>query len=238
MALDRNPNSMKRMQRNWQRLRDGAGTAVIGVTPPITNSGSAIGLALDANGGLQTNSGALQIKLPASSGLAISASGLSVFLNATTPCLSLTSGLNVTINGTTLEKTSTGLRVRAGGIGSAELGILTTKGDLLGRSTVHARIPVGANGTVLTANSALTLGVGWAAPAVAGLTSQTPTGTVNGTNPTFTLSATPVILMLFTNGILQNAGAGNDYTISGATITYLTGAIPQTGDVLRAVFST
>ena len=42
---------------------------------------------------------------------------------------------------------------------------LTTKGDVWGYSTTDARIPVGANGTVLTADSAETLGVKWAAPA-------------------------------------------------------------------------
>jgi hypothetical protein len=40
---------------------------------------------------------------------------------------------------------------------------LTTKGDVWGYSTTNARIPVGANGTVLTADSAETLGVKWAA---------------------------------------------------------------------------
>lgn len=39
---------------------------------------------------------------------------------------------------------------------------LTTKGDLYGYSTTDARIPVGANGTVLTADSAEALGVKWA----------------------------------------------------------------------------
>ncbi len=39
--------------------------------------------------------------------------------------------------------------------------ILTTKGDLAGFSTVVARIPVGTNGQVLSANSAQTLGVQW-----------------------------------------------------------------------------
>ena len=39
---------------------------------------------------------------------------------------------------------------------------LTTKGDLFGYSTVDARIPVGTNGQVLTADSAEALGVKWA----------------------------------------------------------------------------
>jgi hypothetical protein len=39
---------------------------------------------------------------------------------------------------------------------------LTTKGDVQGYSSVPARIPVGADGTVLTADSTQTLGVKWA----------------------------------------------------------------------------
>jgi hypothetical protein len=66
------------------------------------------------------------------------------------------------------------------------------------------------------------------------VTRETPSGTINGSNVTFTLAATPVsgTEQLFLNGILQEPGAGNDYTISGATITYLTA--PATGDRLRA----
>jgi hypothetical protein len=40
---------------------------------------------------------------------------------------------------------------------------LTTKGDLYGFGTSDARIPIGANNTVLTADSSETLGVKWAA---------------------------------------------------------------------------
>lgn len=42
---------------------------------------------------------------------------------------------------------------------------LTTKGDLWGFSTVDARIPIGANGYVLTADSGEALGLKWAAAA-------------------------------------------------------------------------
>jgi hypothetical protein len=65
---------------------------------------------------------------------------------------------------------------------------------------------------------------------------ETPGGTINGTNPTFTLAAVPVANteQIFLNGILQEPGAGNDYTISGQTITMLN--IPQTNDRLRACY--
>ena len=45
---------------------------------------------------------------------------------------------------------------------------LTTKGDVFTFSTVDARLGVGANGTVLTADSAETTGLKWAAPAGGG----------------------------------------------------------------------
>jgi hypothetical protein len=65
---------------------------------------------------------------------------------------------------------------------------------------------------------------------------ETPTGSVNGANTTFTLANTPLANteQVFLNGILQEPGAGNDYTISGATITYL--SAPLTGDRLRASY--
>jgi hypothetical protein len=45
---------------------------------------------------------------------------------------------------------------------------LTTKGDIYGFSTSDARIPIGANGTILTADSTESLGLKWATPAAAG----------------------------------------------------------------------
>ena len=45
---------------------------------------------------------------------------------------------------------------------------LTTKGDLYGFSTVDARIPVGTDGKVLTADSTATKGVSWQVPQIGG----------------------------------------------------------------------
>lgn len=50
-----------------------------------------------------------------------------------------------------------------GGSGGLFTSPLTTKGDIYGYSTVDARVPVGANTTVLTADSAQALGIKWAA---------------------------------------------------------------------------
>ncbi len=64
-----------------------------------------------------------------------------------------------------------------------------------------------------------------------------PTGTINGSNTSFTLSPTPAAaanVNCFENGVQQQQGAGNDYTISGATITYLTA--PPTGSKLNCLW--
>ena len=64
---------------------------------------------------------------------------------------------------------------------------------------------------------------------------ETPTGTINGVNATFTLVTAPnpaASLELTRNGIVQESGL--DYTLSTNVITFLAGAIPQTGDTLLA----
>lgn len=65
---------------------------------------------------------------------------------------------------------------------------------------------------------------------------ETPSGAIDGVNTTFTLANTPVAGSehVYLNGLLQEDGAGNDYTISGATITYL--SPPQVGDVLKVSY--
>ncbi len=68
---------------------------------------------------------------------------------------------------------------------------------------------------------------------------ETPTGLVNGTNLVFTLAGSPnpaASLALYRNGIRLSSGV--DYTLSGSTITFLSGAQPVAGDILRANYRT
>lgn len=62
-------------------------------------------------------------------------------------------------------------------------------------------------------------------------TGEVPSGTINGINDTFTLAHTPVAgsVSLYVGGSRLRSGSGNDYTISGSTITFESGAIPLTG---------
>ena len=64
---------------------------------------------------------------------------------------------------------------------------------------------------------------------------ETPIGTINGVNTIFTIGAAPsplASLMIFRNGVLKRQGV--DYTVSSATVTFVSGQIPQTGDSLTA----
>lgn len=66
---------------------------------------------------------------------------------------------------------------------------------------------------------------------------ETPAGAVNGVNDTFALSDEPspaASLRLYLNGVLQRPGT--HFTLSGSTITYSAGFLPQTGDVHAAFF--
>lgn len=56
---------------------------------------------------------------------------------------------------------------------------LTTKGDIWTYSTTNARLGVGSNNQVLTADSSAATGLKWATPAASGLIPITPTSTAN-----------------------------------------------------------
>lgn len=67
---------------------------------------------------------------------------------------------------------------------------------------------------------------------------EVPSGTINGSNVTFTLANTPPAnstVTLFLDGMIEFQGGGLDYTISGATITMVTA--PATGQTLYAFYS-
>ena len=66
---------------------------------------------------------------------------------------------------------------------------------------------------------------------------EVPSGTINSSNDEFTLANEPTsssTLMIFKNGICQKLT--DDYTINVATITFVAGNIPQTGDNLIVTY--
>jgi hypothetical protein len=112
---------------------------------------------------------------------------------------------------------------------------LTTKGDLYGFSTLDARVPIGANNTVLTADSNESLGLKWATPAgggkvlqVVNATTSTATSSSSSTFADTTLTATitptsatsTILVLVSQNGCLK---ATNDTALQlrllrGATV--------------------
>jgi hypothetical protein len=65
---------------------------------------------------------------------------------------------------------------------------------------------------------------------------ETPTGAIDGSNTSFTLANTPITgkQQVQLNGLVLRSGAGNDYTISGSTITML--YAPVSGDYLAVTY--
>jgi len=61
---------------------------------------------------------------------------------------------------------------------------------------------------------------------------EVPTGDINGTNAAYVLANTPVANseQVYLNGVLQQIGPTNDYTLSTATITFNTA--PLTGSII------
>lgn len=113
---------------------------------------------------------------------------------------------------------------------------LTTKGDLYGYSTANARIPIGTNGQVLTADSAQALGLKWAA-ASGGPTNWTllnAGGTALTGAATITVSFTaPKQIMVIMVGassatarsfvtLRPNNISSADYTAGGGSVIYST----------------
>jgi hypothetical protein len=118
------------------------------------------------------------------------------------------------------------LRVNSGGTApewatTADQTPLTTKGDLFGFDTADARIPIGTNGHVLTADSTQSLGLKWAAPAGGGKVLQVVQATYStqtvitstsytdsGLSATITpSSATSKVLILVNQNLLANRAA-------------------------------
>ena len=127
----------------------------------------------------------------------------------------------------------------SGGMGGGEAGVdvemLTTKGDTHGFDTDNARVPIGANTTVLTADSTEALGLKWATPA-AGYTQPTLGTTVIPSNTTVAtldgLTLTDLIRSQLEIGTtLGTTGTINlDFTLNEIQLMpAMTGAVVFTG---------
>ena len=109
---------------------------------------------------------------------------------------------------------------------------LTTKGDLYTHDTDNARLGVGSDGQLITADSSEATGLKWVNSYEHLVKGETPTGAVNGSNTAFDTANNYISgkLEVFLNGQLQTLTT--DYTETDSnTFTFVTA--PQTGDIVR-----
>jgi hypothetical protein len=137
--------------------------------------------------------------------------------------------IQVLANGTSLNVSASGVKVSDGTPGQVMLGTTATGAATF--TSLSGDVSVtGAGVTTVTS----TPGSGFLKYG-AFVPNETVGGTINGVNTTFTIANTPQYLQLYLNGQLLEPGAGNDYTISGTTITAL--FAPIAGDKLRAYYT-
>lgn len=114
---------------------------------------------------------------------------------------------------------------------------LTTKGDVFTFSTVPTRLGVGANDTVLTADSTTSTGLKWATPSAGGLTLIATTN-LSGTSVTVSsIPSTYKHLMIVFQKVWYNS---NDYPIQfrfngDTTSNYTSGGIRAYNSVVDAL---
>jgi hypothetical protein len=122
---------------------------------------------------------------------------------------------------------------------------LTTKGDLYTYSTTDARLGVGANDTVLTADSTAATGLKWAAAASGGGMTLLSTTSLSGTSTTVSsISQAYTNLFVVVRGLAFESGVkpklasgGAAYTCSGTTANAAFSADDFWANVTSTTFS-
>jgi hypothetical protein len=129
--------------------------------------------------------------------------------------LSIDDAVVATVSGTTF----TGVTYHTAGLSGSLTRLTNNDPYLLAGSGIT--LSTGSSGQVTITNSGALQTIEW---------NERLTGTVDGTNTSFSLAYSPttsLTLMLFLNGILLEQGVGNDFTISGTTVTMSQAPLPE-----------
>ena len=158
----------------------------------------------------------------------LATSGSVTALQSTVNSLTSTvNGLTTTVNGLSTSNTT-----NTASIATLTTNLATVTSTVSGLSTSLANLTNTVNGLIATVNTLTS-----STTASNFVDSETPGGTVNGTNTSFTLANMPspsTSLALYRNGLLQSPGV--DYTLSGLALTFLSVSTPQAGDILRVAY--
>ena len=116
---------------------------------------------------------------------------------------------------------------------SATAAVKSLHADLAIHLTGDVQLVSGTNVTLSQVGQAITINAVGGFSASNFVVGEIPSGLVNGVNTIFTLSNSPVVSpAVYLNGMRQLAGVGNDYTLSGSTITFV--LAPEAGSVIQA----
>ncbi|MFC3833521.1 hypothetical protein [Deinococcus rufus] len=123
--------------------------------------------------------------------------------------------LTLQLNGSSLNNSASGLKIADGAPGQVLLGLTTTGAATWTTLSGDVQSVTGAGAVTLAATILRTTTF---------VHEETPSGATDGSNVTFTLANAPTAgrTQVYVGGQRLKAGAGNDYTISGATITMAT----------------
>jgi uncharacterized coiled-coil protein SlyX len=142
--------------------------------------------------------------------------------------------LNTTVasNGAAITNLTTNLGSLTTAVAGNTSSIGTVSSSVGGITTNVTNLTNSVNGLNATVNSLSAAG-----STAVFIDSEVPSGSVNGTNATFSLANTPApatSLTVFRNGIATAPGI--DYTLNGSVITFLAAALPQTTDKIFAYY--
>jgi hypothetical protein len=219
----------------------------VGAGAGLTKSGQTLDI-VSGNAGILINANDISLQASADGTIVIGGDGIKmaslasgqIFVgNGSSVATARTVSGDITIGSTGVttigSNAVTTTKINAAAVTLPKLVTLTAAQIIIGTSSGNASVALSGDATmnesgVVTVNATnviKTSGV---------VKRETPTGSVNGSNAVFVLANTPKTGMeeVYVNGILQDEGSGNDYTISGATITFTYN--PSTGDKIRVSY--